>query len=831
MPASKTIEPGNLFYTFGQAATLAHIGKTSKSSMKVVKAILSFALTLLLVWALQTKFGSIPPIGKFLNPATGFWQNAESKNLIAREELKLDGLHDQVIIRYDEHHVPHVFAKNEHDLYYAQGYITATDRLWQMDIQTRSASGRLAEVVGAGALETDRNHRRMGMIYGAEQTLRGMMKDPQTRASVLAYTDGVNQYIHNLTIRNHPIEYKLLDYNPEEWKPLNCALLLKLMTETLAGGSDDLQMTATLNQFGAAATQDLFPDQNFQKDPIIPAGTKWNFKPLAIPQPSASFKAQTGSDKPRAKVEGIGSNNWAVAGSKSASGYPLLANDPHLGLTFPSIWYQVQLSAPGVNVYGVSLPGAPNIIIGYNQHISWGVTNVDADVMDWYKIKFKDANQTEYWHNNRWNKTTRRTEVIKVRNSADVTENVVYTHYGPVVYNKPDALALRWIAHEESNDILTFYLLNRSKNYDDYRKALARYTAPAQNFIFASTGNDIAITPNGKLPLKFKDQGKFVLDGTDAANDWQGWIPADQNPTVKNPPRGFVSSANQEPTDSTYPYYINWQFGPYQRSKRINTRLGAMNKITVDSLRMLQNDNYSITARDVLPALLHYIDSSKLDGSQLAALKLLKQWNLRYDATATGAGIFSNWWEKVYQLTWKDEFGNTSEELHWPSRDRTLQMLLQQPEAKWWNDVKTPSNETCSDIVNRAFITAIDEMVSKHGQPGPAWQWGLIRPTEIKHMANLPGFGSGKFASGGTNGVVNAISGGNGPSWRMVVQMGPQVKGYGIFPGGQSGNPGSMFYTDMVQTWKDGRLNELLFLKSAGEKSGRVKASLVLDKK
>lgn len=844
MAAHKTIVPGYSFNIFGLTSPFNYIAALLHPFMKIVRAFFAVALTLALIWALQTQFGPAPPVGNFLNPATGFWQNAESKNINAEEKLKLKGLLDEVIIKYDENRIPHIFAKNEHDLYYAQGYVTATDRLWQMDIQTRSAAGRLAEVVGDKALETDRYHRRMGMIYGAENSLRAMMKDPQTRTAILAYTAGINQYIHNLTIRNYPIEYKLLDYKPEEWKPLNCALLLKLMTEMLAGGSDDLQMTNTLNKFGTAVTKELFPDQNFQKEPIIPAGTKWNFKSLPIPPASASFKAQLMSGlKPYRKVEGIGSNNWAVAGSKTASGYPILANDPHLNLSFPSIWYQIQLTAPGINVYGASLPGSPNVIVGYNQKISWGVTNVDADVLDWYQIKFKDAAKTGYWYNNRWNKTTRRTEIINVRGQQPKTETIIYTHFGPVVYdeaqqktkdspqNTPIGTALRWIAHEQSNDVKTFYLLNKGQNYANYRKALSYYTAPAQNFIFASVDNDIAITPNGKFPLKFKNQGKFILDGTYPANNWQGWIPANQNPTVKNPARGFVSSANQEPTDSTYPYYINWQFGSYNRGHRINTRLAAMNNITVDSIRLLQTDNYSVTARDILPTLISKLDPTKLDGTQQQALKLVKQWNLRFDADAIGASIFNNWWINLYNLTWKDEFGEETGNYRWPSRDKTIQLLLQQPNAKWFDDVTTPATETSADLISKAFNLTVNNLVNKHGQPGKGWQWGIIRPTQIDHMAGLNGMGSGAFASGGVGGVINAIGGGSGPSWRMVVQMGPQVKGYGIYPGGQSGNPGSFYYTNMLQTWKDGRLNELLFLRSATEKSARIKTTLVLGKK
>jgi len=813
--------------------------------MKIVKAVFVVALTLTLIWALQTKFGDLPPIGGFLNPVSGFWQNAESKNILAEENLKLDGLLDEVIIRYDENRVPHIFAKNEHDLYYAQGYVTAADRLWQMDIQTRSAAGRLAEVVGNKALETDRYHRRMGMVYGAENSLQKMMQDPQTKLTIDAYTEGVNTYIRSLTPATYPIEFKLLNYKPENWKPINCVFLLKLMSETLAGGSDDMEMTNTLNKFGSKVTQNLFPDHDFQEDPIIPAGTQWNFKPLPVPKPSASFLSQmlSSNNKPANKVEGIGSNNWVVSGSKSASGYPILANDPHLHLTFPSIWYQIQLHGPGVNVYGVSLPGAPHVVIGYNQKISWGVTNVDADVLDWYQMKFKDNSYNEYWYNNRWNKTTRRTEVIGIRGQQSVNEQVVYTHFGPVVYenagqkakgapgNVPVGTALRWIAHDESNEWRTFYLLNRGKNYSDYRRALSYYSAPAQNFVFASAGKDIAITPNGKMPLKFEDQGKFILDGTDPGNDWQGWIPFEHNPTVKNPSRGYVSSANQNPADATYPYFINWQFGSYDRGRRINDRLQAMPKITADSMRILQTDNYSITARDVLPTLLKYLDASKLDASQTQALAILKVWDKRYDATSQGASIFDSWWKAFYDLTWKDEFETTNETLRWPTRDRTIKMLLTNPDAKWFDNLQTPNRETCADIISQAFNTAVDNLRRKQGNPGVAWQWGKVRPTEIEHLAGLDGFGSGPFETGGTAGVINAISGGNGPSWRMLVQMGPKVQGYGVFPGGQSGNPGSFYYTNMLQTWKDGRLNPLLYLQSAAEKSNRIKTTLTLNSK
>lgn len=809
--------------------------------MRFFKAFFALAITLLLIWVLQIKIGPLPPLGRFLNPASGFWQNAESRNTNAIQKLDLPGLQDEVTIAYDEHMIPHVFAKNDHDLYYAQGYVTAHDRLWQMDIQTRSASGRLAEVIGPAALSHDRYERRMGMCYGAENTINRMMQDPLMRSVLQAYTDGINAYIHQLAPKDYPIEFKLLDYAPEDWKPINCAYLLKLMSETLAGGTDQFAMANDLKRFGPRVMNDLFPDYPFHEDPVIPVGTKWSFKPAPVPKPSPSFLAQMSDTiHPKDKIPGVGSNNWAVSGSKTASGYPILANDPHLNLTFPSIWYQIQLSSPTVNVNGVSLPGAPNVIIGYNNRVSWGVTNVGADVLDWYQVKFRDVSKNEYWYNNRWNKAHKRIEAIKIRGQATEYDTVIYTHQGPVVYEDstkkekgyakriPIGAAMRWIAHDPSVDMETFYYLNRARNYNDYHKALTYFSAPAQNFIFASADNDIAITPNGKFPLKFREQGKYIMDGSDPANDWYGWIPANQNPTVKNPPRGYVSSANQSPTDQTYPYYLGWDFESYYRGKRINDKLSAMKNITVDSIRKMQMDDYSMLANDALPTMLKYLDTSKLDETHLKAYTIIKQWNKHYAAKSVGASIFDGWWKRFYSLVWDDKFTSKDVYLKAPSSVRTIQLLLTEPGSKWFDNTKTPAIETCTIDINDAFKAAIDTLLKKHGNIDSKWAWGNVKETYINHLASLPGFGTGHFIAGGTGGVINALRDNNGPSWRMVVALGPQVKGYGVFPAGESGNPGSFYYDDMVKTWQNGQLYEMLFLQSPDDHKDKIRKTMYL---
>jgi penicillin amidase len=810
--------------------------------MNRVKALICIIIPILLAYVLNTKFGDFPPILKFLNPFTGFWQNAEGNTVEANKNLKLKGAQDQIDILFDERMIPHIFAQNDHDVYYAQGYVTAMHRLWQMDFQTRFAAGRIAEVVGKKAIEVDRYQRRMGMVYGAENSLKGMMEDPKSKEMILAYTQGINDYIHSLSDANLPVEYKLLDFKPEDWTPLKCALLLKQMSAVLAMGSDEFYMTNILKKFGPEVTKDLFPDYPFIESPIIPVGTKWDFTPLPIPPTPSSFtEMQTSTIETKQKVEGIGSNNWAVSGAKTASGYPILANDPHLDLTLPSIWYQIQLHAPGLNAYGVSLPGAPGVTIGFNQNIAWGVTNVAADVLDFYQIKFKDNSHKEYWYNNSWKGTTTRMEKIKIRGAADEVDTVFYTHHGPVVYfqrpkygkanNVPLGSALRWIAHEKSNELMTFYKLNRGKNYDDYRKALTYYTAPAQNFVFASVDNDIAITPNGKFPLKWKDQGKFVLDGADPANDWQGWIPTDQNPTVKNPPRNFVSSANQSSTDQTYPYYINWEFSPSERAQRINERLTVMTKATVDSIRNLQMDTYSMSAQHLLPYILPLIDSGQLNATQKEALNITKKWNKRFESDAIAGSIYNLWLKRLQYEIWDDEFTVADIPMRYPSRDRSIQLIQKDPNSKWFDNVKTQQKETLADLVNKSFKFTCDSLERKFGLIGKNWAWANVKNSNVPHLARIPGFGSKKLLIGGANSTVNSLSESNGPSWRMVIELGKTPKGHGVYPGGQSGNPGSPFYDNMIDTWAKGELNDLFFMQSAADKSSKIISHYKISKK
>lgn len=817
--------------------------------MKFVKVLISLLVTAGLVYVLNKPWGPAPALGPFLSPFTGLWQNEETTlDPKSTQTLELDGLKDAVTIRFDDYGVAHIFAKNDFDLFYAQGYVTAKDRLWQMDLQTRAAAGRLSEILGPATLAMDQQSRRLGMGYGAEANLKMAMTDPRSREALLGYTAGVNAYIRQLPPKHYPIEFKLLGYKPEPWKPINTMYMLEQMTLTLAGRSNEIAMTNALKKYGAETVAKLFPDYpKLQESPVIPSGTSWDFPRLPVPRhippllpgDSISFsKKPVGSLPDRLpKEEGIGSNNWAVGAEKSITGYPILANDPHLELSLPSIWYQVQLHSPDMNVYGVSLPGIPSVIIGFNQSVAWGVTNVDADVFDLYKIKFKNEYRNFYWHDNQWKPTRKREEVIYVKGQKPYREQVFYTHHGPVTDSDGTSgdvpnLAIKWIGHEPGNSFITFYELNKARNYDDYRKALSHYVGPAQNFIFADNGKNIAITVNGKLPLKYKEQGKFLLDGTSPSDDWNGWIPAEQNPFVKNPPRGFVSSANQSSADTTYPYYINWSFAPSERGIRINERLQAMTNANADSLRMLQNDNFSVLARTLLPKLLGILETTALSPKEKAARIMLSNWNYENSPKSIAASIFETWFPLLGQAIWNDDFSIPETPMEYPSRDRTLYMILKEPNAPWFDNVGTPNKETLPDLVYQSFKASLDTLTAHKGPMSPEWEWSKVKAAEIRHLSrSIKPFNAPPLTTGGGSSIVNAITKRKGPSWRMVVELGPTPRAYGIYPGGQSGNPGSPYYLNLLNKWEKGELNELIFLKSPDQKVPHLTSSIVLKKR
>ncbi len=737
-------------------------------------------------------------------------------------DIKIDGLSDEVTVHYDDLLIPHVFAQNESDLYKAQGYITAKHRLWQMEFQTYAAAGRISEIIGNGALNYDKQQRRRGMGFGAEQALQKMKEHPETYKFVEAYRDGVNNYIQQLDDATLPVEYKLLDYKPEPWTTKKTALLLMYMTKMLAGSDSDLEYTNALRLFGREKFDLLYPDFFEVNDPVIPKETDWSFIDVEMTATPENVKpldtiAET-LDKPHPDN---GSNNWAISGSKSASGHPILANDPHLGLNLPSIWFVMQLQTPHQNVMGATLPGALGVISGFTNDISWGVTNATRDVLDWYKIEFKDESRKEYKFNGNWKTTELREEKIKIRDGETVLDSVIYTHHGPVSYdnnfmgdNGRAGYAMKWTGHIGGNNQRTFLELNKAKNYQEYTKAISHFVAPAQNFVFASTDGDIALWVQGKFPNKWKGQGKFLMDGSNPDNDWQSFIPTEFNAHVKNPERGFVSSANQHPVDESYPFYVfNDGYETY-RNRVINTFLSENNKMTAEDFKVLHNNNYNLKAAELLPNIFDKMETSELNSEESEVYNQIKSWDFNNDIDKIGPSIWDLWWDKLYDLTW-DEFDVEDVALDGPFAYQTIYLLKNQPENEFMDIVETPETETAKDLYLKTFKETAKELLEWKEKNGD-YNWLAYKATYVGHLLQgLPAFSRFDLPIGGGSSIVNATSKNHGPSWRMIVEMSSPPKAYGIYPGGQSGNPGSKYYDNFIDDWAVGNYHELTFLQNS----------------
>lgn len=778
-----------------------------------LKGFMLLMLTTVLVYVLDRPLGALPAIGRLVDPMNGCWANAESVTKDFSATQKIPGVQHETKVWIDEQMVPHIHAANDHDLYFMEGYVHATQRLWQMDMQTRAAAGRVSEVIGEKTINFDRKQRRKGMGYAAENSLKAMEAEPRSKAMMDAYTAGVNAYIASLRYGTYPLEYKLMNFVPEQWTNLKSALLLKYMADDLTGSTDDIALTYLRDVLAPKDFQLLFPDKMPGSTPVIPAGTTFDKPSLVVPAAPADttiFPRYKLSDFGEQKEEGKGSNNWALSGARTASGGAILCNDPHLMLNLPSLWYAIQLQSPGMNVYGASLPGTPGVVIGFNDSLSWGFTNNYRDVKDFYEIKTVAGNRNKYWFAGQQLDFVQRTERIVVKGKPDIVDTVKYTIHGPAYYDEKfiardglkRTLAICWMAHRPTNEMLSIYTLNRAKNYNQFVDAIINFQCPAQNMVYADRAGNIALWGQGQFVNKWKDQGKYVMSGSDSATLWKELIPMRENPHVLNPQQGFVSSANQTVTDSTYPYWYNGNFREL-RAWRINQVLGGVQKASVEDMFALQNDTYSILAANTIPAMLQHLTIKvSTDGSKY--IDLLKKWDYRLGTESIAATFYQIWWTRFYTWLWKRTFEHVPDQL-WPSPERTMQLL----QANALGDRSLEANNSYKEAY---------DSIKKLEQAGGA-EWYKVKNTTIAHLTKLPAFSYDHLKLGGWGNTVNAVKGDHGPSWRMVVQMGKEIQAWGVYPGGQSGNPGSKHYGDFLQHWVDGKYYRLQFLPNSDKQN------------
>ncbi len=805
--------------------------------MKILSLIVSAIVTIILVLLFNTRMLLPVPLGQLLNPQEGLWQNAEPVDQNYSAQLSFPQLEGKVKVYFDERLVPHVFADNNNDAYFVQGYLHAKFRLWQMEFQTRAAAGRLSEIIGPKALDYDRDKRRLGMVYAAENSLQAIDDDPETLAECNSYTSGVNAYIENLTESTLPVEYKLLGYKPEKWSNLKSALFLKYMALELAGYENDFESTNAKSVFSSADFEKIYPIVMDSLDPIVPKGTIFSSPAIQVKVPSTAAslyydnKDSTSITEQKPDKDN-GSNNWAVSGQKTKSGYPILCNDPHLDLNLPSIWYEMQMSTPSYNAYGVTFPGAPSIIIGFNDSCAFGFTNAQRDVRDYYEIIFNDSSRSKYWFDSSWVPSTFRIEDIKIKGEPDFLDTVIYTKFGPVMYDQKYSggrsthhkdYAVRWKAHDRSNELKMFTLLNKANNYGDYLKAIKYLHTPGQNCIFASKSGDIAIWDQGEFPAKWYRQGDFVMPGTDSSYLWQGMIPQAENPHVVNPERGYVSSANQMPADTSYPYYLGGSFPPY-RGWEINKRLEAMNNISPQDMMELQTDNFNVFGKMALPILIKNMQVDKLSPQEKKYFSILKRWNFRNDTDSKGATLFVVTWDSLETVIWKDEFLQSGVQLPWPTESTLLDDINKYPDFKFYDNINTLTVETLPDDVTAAFkmATAVIRKADENGKMA----WAKYKDTHVEHLARLDAFSRLHLPVGGGLNTINAAKAQHGPSWRMVVSLTPETEAYGVYPGGESGDPGSKYYDDFIDKWAAGKYFRLWMMKSSEVNDQRVKYTM-----
>lgn len=762
---------------------------------------------------------ALPAFGKFLNPFGGVWS---SNTLQEKTSLTLTakGLKAPVEIIYDERRVAHIYADNLSDALFAQGYAETQNRLFQMEFLTMAATGCLSSIFGAVTKDFDLEKRRRGMLFAAENAAKTWSEQEDTTA-FSAYIAGANAYIAQLEPKDYPIEFKLFNIKPSPWSILKSALVFKQMSLTLAGRNDDIEMTNLRYSLGKQDFEDLYPEKQTIENPVIPTEKPYDFVPIKIDgqSDSAYFDHPVLLSYFENRDKGIGSNSWAVSGSKTVSGQPIFCNDPHLSLSLPSIWFEVHIHTPTFNAYGVSFPGFPGIMIGFNEFIAWGETNVGQDVEDLFIIRWANKEKTKYFLDDKILDVTYRLEEVYIKGGKTIVDTVKYTYWGPIYKTSADGkhdIAMRWLCHDktDTDEFNVFIEALTCKNYTEYLNATQNYISPAQNFGFASVDGDIALRVNGRFPAKKAPDGRFLEWGDKSKHNWEQWIPKAQNPQIINPKRGFISSANQVSADKTYPYYFTGKFERY-RNRSVNDKLEKMSAIDVDGMKKMQFDDFSQKAADFTLMIIKMIQPEELTSVELKYLESLKKWDFTYKGSSTPPTLFEIFYRQLSNNTWDEiiTLGKTMD-ITLPEDWRLLELIEQKPDHRYFDDISTPVKENASDMVLKSFKDAVTEM-EKLEKEGKDTNWQTYKPLHIYHMTRIPAFSEMDIPTNGCTDAINAVGNAYGPSWRMVVSLEKKIKAFAVYPGGQSGHPASKFYKNMISTWAKGAYFDLDYTSSA----------------
>ncbi|MEB2280359.1 penicillin acylase family protein [Lysinibacillus xylanilyticus] len=736
------------------------------------------------------------------------WFMNKSKPVIDGE-LSLSVLDEDVTVTRDDKGIPHIFAKTDADLYRAQGYVQAQDRLFQMDLARRQASGRLSEIIGKATMDTDKHFRTFSLREAAEESLS--IYDRESKQVLEWFADGVNAFITQAK-KNNTLSYEfvLLGYEPEEWSVVDSLTIGKYMAYDLGGNWNTLAFRHwALQNFGEEKAKELFIKYPENASSIIKANKE---NPVAV---AGHFKTELLPN------EFNGSNNWVVSGKKTKNGMPILADDPHLGLSTPSIWYQMHLQSPEQNVSGVIFAGVPGIILGHNDNIAWGVTNVGPDVQDLYIEIPNPNNPTQFRYDGKWEQAEVRNEPIKVKDGETVDFNVVVTRHGPIMTDlafkdtEPTAqFSMQWTALQPTTELRAVLGFNKSKSWSEFEKALEDFKAPAQNFVFASKDGTIAYKANGQIPIRKQGDGQLPVPGDSSDYGWKGFIPWDGLPTVVNPDEGFIATANNEVIGEEYPYHITDFWAQPYRFERIKEVLAANDSLTVEDIKKLQMDQHNLYAREFLPYLLTSIKAQDQNGKYKDVIKLLENWDM-VDAKDSGAPlVFHTLMEKLQEVLFKDQMPEDMYELMYGKFNITDQLLRTAYAGK--NSIWIEEQGGVDATVYKALELTVAQIEDQFGKNVSKWKWGNFHQLTFDHTLSKASpilaayFNAKKVPIGGSKVTVQAADNdlaGNvnhGASWRFVVDVGDLSSAYHIVGPGQSGHVKSAWYQDQVMDWANG---------------------------
>ncbi len=708
--------------------------------------------------------GPLPPLGRFLDPVHGVWAVARSAELPADKEARIPGLSAPVTVLYDDRGVPHLFARNEEDAWRAEGYVLARDRLFQMELQTRAAAGRLAELVGPRAREVDLATRRRGFPWAASRSFAALDSSSLGFRAARAYASGVNAFIDQLTPGTLPLEYRLLNARPSAWEPINTSYLFLQMSYILGWDDPTLEKMETRGLVGRAAADALFPVNSPIQEPIQPNGQsapRFDFTPLAPPGPPDSLallsfrsmeavNARLGQSARRsAGGDAIGSNNWAVMPRRTASGFALLAGDPHLDLSLPSIWYEIHLNvAGGPDVAGVTFAGSPGVIIGFNRDVAWSFTNTGADVRDLYRETVDDpSHPTRYRLDGDWKPLELREEVVRGRlGEVLAVDTVRFTHRGPLVPVNGQWLSVRWTIWDARAYGEEFLRLDRARSVPEWLAGWKDFVAPAQNGIAGDRSGNITIRSTGRFPLRpGNGRGDEIRDGSTRTSDWTGSLPLERYPSSIDPAQGFLASANQQPVDPRVePVYLGADWYSPWRAMRINALLRADSAVTPDAMRRFQGDARSVRADLFIPYLLTAAATS-IDSLAHQAALLLAAWDHTYTRESQAAGLFEVTMAELNRLTWDELIPAGSSSPSKPAdpvavpQDAILLELMADSTSAWWDREATTPVERRDAVLAEALHRGWAGMVERWGPPGEAWRWDRVHRANIWHLLRIPG--------------------------------------------------------------------------------------------